>query len=185
MRLFGQTLQLYHAHGTRLLPLPIRHIQNTSSRTATSTWKGSPPSCEQKSVDPLKFVIINLCQFTAANPVEPQEVWDIIAAWVLKHTNNKTILIGDLNSAPAGEQIGHSLPLSDSLRQADPRLRDFCQDTRGDLTSSRCHSWRRGKQSASPDNAVTWNYLFSQPQVCPFEAKHKRYGNTNSMTMGS
>jgi len=34
---------------------------------------------------------------------------------------------------------------------------------------------RRGKQSASLDNAVTWNYPPSQPQVCPFVAKHKRY----------
>jgi len=25
------------------------------------------------------------------------------------------------------------------------------------------------------DNAVTWNYHLSQPQVCPFEAKHKLY----------
>jgi len=122
-----------------------------------------------------KFVIIDLYQCTAANPVEQQEVWDIIAAWVLKHPNSKIILIGDLNSAPAGERTGYSLPLSDSLRQADARLQDFCQDTGGDLTSSRCHSWRRGKQSASLDNAVTWNYPLSQPQVCPFEAKHKQY----------
>jgi len=86
-----------------------------------------------------KFVIINLYQFTAANPVEQQEVWDIIAAWVLKHPNDKIILIGYLNSAPAGERTGYSLPLVVSLRQADARLRDFCQDTGGDLTSSRCH----------------------------------------------
>ena len=109
------------------------------------------------------------------NPVEQQEVWDIIAAWVLKHPNDKIILIFDLNSAPAGERTGYSLPLSNSLRQADARLQDFCQDTGGDLTSSRHHSWRRGKQSASLDNAVTWNYPLSQPQVCPFEAKHKLY----------
>jgi len=115
-----------------------------------------------------------LYQFTAANPVEQQEVWDIIAAWVLKHPNDKIILIGYFNSAPAGERTGYSLPLSDSQRQADARLRDFCQDTGGDLASSRCHSWRRGKQSASLDNAVTWNYPLSQPQVC-LEAKHKRY----------
>jgi len=49
-----------------------------------------------------KFVIINLYQFMAANPVEQQEVWDIITAWVLKHPNDKIILIGDLNSAPSG-----------------------------------------------------------------------------------
>jgi len=44
----------------------------------------------------------------------------------------------------------------------------------GDVASSRSHSWRRGKQSASLDNAVTWSYHLFQPQVCPFEAKHKR-----------
>jgi len=54
-------------------------------------------------------------------------------------------------------------------------LLGFCQDTGGDLASSRCHPWRRGKFSASLDNAVTWNYHLSQPQVCPFEAKHKQY----------
>jgi len=45
----------------------------------------------------------------------------------------------------------------------------------GDLTSSSCDSWRRGKQSASFDNTITWNYPLSQPQVCPFEAEHERY----------
>ena len=70
-----------------------------------------------------KFVIINLYQFTAANPVEQHEVWDIIAAWVLKHPNDKIILIGDLNSAPAGERTGYSLPLGNSLRQADADCR--------------------------------------------------------------
>jgi len=96
---------------------------------------------------------------------------------VLKHPNGKIILIGDLNSAPAGERTGYSLTLSESLCQADARLLNFCQDTGGNLASSRCrgHSWRRGKQSASLDNAVTWNYHLSQSQVCPFEAKHKRY----------
>jgi len=29
MQLFGRTLKLHHAHGTRLLPLPIRCIRNT------------------------------------------------------------------------------------------------------------------------------------------------------------
>jgi len=95
--------------------------------------------------------------------------------WVSHLMIDKIILIGHLNSAPAGEQTGYSLPLSNSLRQTDARLRDFCEDTGDDLTSSRCHSWRRGKQSASLDNAVTWNYPLSQPQICPFEAKHKRY----------
>ena len=46
---------------------------------------------------------------------------------------------------------------------------------RNSVVASRRHSWRRGKQSASLDNTVTWNYPLSQPQVCPFEAKHKRY----------
>ena len=95
--------------------------------------------------------------------------------WVLQHPNDKIILISDFNSAPASERTKYSLPLSISLRQADARLRDFCKDTGGDLASLGCHSWRRGKQSASLDNAVTWNYPLSQPQVCPFEAKHKWY----------
>ena len=63
MRLFGRTLQLDHAHGIRLLPLPIRHIRNTSSRTATATGKGSPPSSgqivvfahERKSIGPIHY----------------------------------------------------------------------------------------------------------------------------------
>jgi len=83
-----------------------------------------------------KFVIINLYQFTAVNPVEQQEVWDIIVVWVLKHPTDKIILVGNFNSAPAGERTGYSLPLSDSLRQADARLRNFCQDTGGDLAYS-------------------------------------------------
>jgi len=118
-----------------------------------------------------RFVIINLYQFTAANTAEQTEVWDIIAAWVLKHPNDKIILIGDFNSVPAGERTGCSLRLC----KAEDRLQDFCQDTGGDLVSSKCHSWHRGKQSASLDNAVTWNYHLSQPQVCSFEAKHKLY----------
>jgi len=36
--------------GTRLLSLPISHIRNSSSRTATATWKGFPPSGERKIV---------------------------------------------------------------------------------------------------------------------------------------
>ena len=80
-----------------------------------------------------------------------------------------------MNSAPACEQTAYLLPLSDSLFQADARLQGFCQDTRGDLVSSKCHSWRRGKQSASLNNAVTWNYHRCQLQVCPFEVKHKLY----------
>jgi len=40
-----------------------------------------------------KFVIINLFQFTGANLVEKQEIWDIIAAWVLKYTNDQNNLI--------------------------------------------------------------------------------------------
>jgi len=182
MRLFGRTLQLHYTHSTRLLSLPISNIQSLHPGRQLRRRKGLHPlvsgrvlaiSTTTKSGG--NFAIINLYQFTAANPVEQQEVWDIIAAWVLKHPNDKIILIGDLNSAPAGERTGYSLPLSDSLRQADARLQDFCQDTGGDLTSSRRHSWRRGKQSASLDNAVTWNHPLSQPQVCPFEAKHKRY----------
>jgi len=76
-----------------------------------------------------KFVIINLYQFTAANLAKQKEVWDIIAAWVLKHPNDKISLISDFNSAPAGERTGYSLQFSDSLCQADAILRDFCQDT--------------------------------------------------------
>ena len=120
-----------------------------------------------------KFVIINLYQFTAANPAEQKEVWDIFAAWVLKHPNDQIILIGDFKSATVGERTGYSLPLSDN--KADDSLHDFCQDTGGDLVSSKCHTRRRWKQNASLDNAVTWNYHLSQSQVCPFEAKHKRY----------
>ena len=56
-----------------------------------------------------KFVIINLYQFTAANPAEQKEVWDIIAAWVQKHPNDQTILLSDYSSAPAGERTGYSL----------------------------------------------------------------------------
>ena len=64
---------------------------------------------------------------------------------------------------------------SDSLCQADARLLDFCQDTGGDLVSSRCNSWRRGQQSTSLNNTVTWNYHpFSTPGL-HFEAKHKFY----------
>jgi len=124
-----------------------------------------------------QIFIINLYQFTAANPAEQKEVCDIIAAWVLKHPDDKIILIGDFNSAPAGQRTGYSLPLSESLCQADATLLDCCQDMGGNLASSRYrrHSWRRGKQSASLDNTVTWNYHVSQPQVCRFEAKHKRY----------
>jgi len=118
-----------------------------------------------------KFVIINLYQFTAANPAEQKEVWDIFAAWVLKHPNDQIILIGDFKSATVGERTGYSLPLSDN--KADDSLHDFCQDTGGDLVSSKCHTWRRWKQNASLDNAVTWNHHLSQPQVSPFEAKHK------------
>ena len=44
---------------------------------------------------------------------------------------------------------------------------------RNSVVASRRHSWRRGKQSASLDNTVTWNYPLSQPQVCPFEAKQE------------
>ena len=122
-----------------------------------------------------KFVVINLYQFTAANPAEQKEVWDIIAVWVLKHPNDKIVLIGYFNGAPAGERTRYSLPLSGSLCKADDRLQDFCQGTGFDLVSSKCYSWRWGKQSACLDNAVTWNYRLSQPQVCPFEAKHKLY----------
>jgi len=121
----------------------------------------------------VKFVIINLYQFTAANPAEQKEVWGIFAAWVLKHPNDQIILIGDFNSVTVGERTGYSLPLCDN--KADDSLHDFCQDTGGDLVSFKCHSWHRGKQSASLDNAVTWNHHLSQPQVSPFEAKHKLY----------
>ena len=155
----GRTKELHLAHGVGLLPLSNRHIRNTSSRTATATGQGSPPNSKRKSKGPTKSggkcVIINLYQFTAAKTAEQKEVWDIIAAWVLKHPNDNIILIGDFNSAPAGERTGYLLPLSDSLRQADARLLDFYQDKGGNLVSSRCHSWHRGKQSASLDNAVT------------------------------
>jgi len=163
MRFVGRTLQLHHADGVGLLPLTIHHIRNTSSSTATLRWgKGLNPlvsgralalSTANKSGG--KFVIINLYQFMAANPAEQKEVWDSIVAWALKHPNDKIIPISDFNSAPADERTGYSLPLSDCLCQADARLLDFCQDTGGDLVSSRCHWWCRGKQSASLDNAVT------------------------------
>jgi len=74
-----------------------------------------------------EFVIYQFDQFTAANPAEQQEVWDIMTAWVLKHPNDKIILICDLKSAPAGERTGYSLPFSDSLSLADARLQDFCK----------------------------------------------------------
>jgi len=165
-----------HYNFTTLTALDSYHFPSATSETLhAGLVSGRALALSTTTKSGGKFVIINLYQFMAANPVEQQEVWDIIAAWVLKHTNDKIILIGHLNSAPAGEQTGYSLPLSNSLRQTDARLRDFCEDTGDDLTSSRCHSWRRGKQSASLDNAVTWNYPLSQPQICPFEAKHKRY----------
>jgi len=32
-----------------------------------------------------RFVIINLYQFTAFNPAEQAEVWEILKQWILKH----------------------------------------------------------------------------------------------------
>jgi len=173
-----------HYNFTTLTALESYHLSSATSETLHPgqqlRWgEGFHPivsgralalSTKIKSGHGGKFVITNVYRFTAANPAEEKEVWDIIAAWVLKHSNDKLILIGDFDSAPARGRTGYSIPLSDSLRQADARLWDFCQDTGGDLGSSRCHSWRRGKQSSSLDNAITWNYPLSQPQVCPFDS---------------
>ena len=65
-QLFGRTLQLHHGHGTRLLPLPIRHIRNTSSRTTTrvSTQWGA----EERWPYPLRLrVVANLSYISLTN----------------------------------------------------------------------------------------------------------------------
>jgi len=69
-----------------------------------------------------KFTIINLYQFTAANPTARGEVWDIITKWILRHTKDKIILIGDLNSAPENGRSGYSLPLNVDIKKADRGL---------------------------------------------------------------
>jgi len=122
-----------------------------------------------------KFTIINLYQFTAAKPAAREEVWDIIAKWIRRHSKDKVILIGDLNSAPVHGRQGYSLPLSGDIRKADEGLLDFCQGTTSTLVSVRDHSWKRGKQSAALDNAVTWNYHLAGAQVCHVVARHKQY----------
>jgi len=123
-----------------------------------------------------RFVIIHLYQFTAAHLAERDEVWDIIKAWILKHLNDRIILIGDFNCAPAGGRTGYSLP-PDNILKADDSLHDFCQGTGGALVSSKYHSWSRGNHRATLDNAITWNYHLSNPKVCSFASRHQSYDN--------
>jgi len=135
--------------------------------------------CEQRFWQNLtrsKHVIINLYQFTAANPSEQDEVCDIIKAWILKHSNNKTILIGHFKYAPAGGRSGYFLPLSDTIRKADDSLLDFCQGNGGALVSSRHHAWSRRKQHVA-HNAITSNNHLSFPKVCAFVLRHKNYNH--------
>jgi len=97
-----------HYNFTTLTALDSYHFPSATSETLhlgrqLRRGKGLHPTVSARALalstttkNGGKFVIINLHQFTAANPAEQKGVWDIIAAWVLKHPNDEIILIGDL-----------------------------------------------------------------------------------------
>jgi len=158
-------LDSYHFPSTSSLALHLgRHVRSGAGFHPIIGSRSLALSTTTKSGG--KFVIVNLYQFTAANPAKRDEVLDIIKAWILKYPDDRIIIIGDFNCAPAGGRTGYSLQLNDNVRKADDFLHDFCQGTGGALASSRHHSWSQGKQSTALDNAITWNYHLSHPKVC-------------------
>jgi len=176
-----------HYNYTTLTALDSYHFPSASSPTlhpgkqlrkgagCHSVINGRTLALETSTKSGGKFVIINLYQFTAADPTGQAEVWETLQRWILKHPEMQIILIGDLNCAPEGGRYGYSLPLSDSLRRADTGLATFCDEAGGTLVPATHHTWIRGAQRAALDNAITWNYHLSHPQVSSLKARHKEY----------
>ena len=134
---FPKVTQLRCHHSRQMDPDTRREIDGRLSITQAQTPTG------------ITFQIINIYQFTAANPAGQTEMWTTTENWVNKQKDNRIIMQGDLNCAHSGCRWECAQPLNKDIGTADNKLEHFLKNTSGCSHAQQEHTCTGGVPSGT------------------------------------
>jgi hypothetical protein len=128
------------------------------------------------------FQVINVYQFTAANPEGQSAMWTTTENWVNKQKGNRIIMLGDLNCAHQGCRWEYAQPLNKDIGTADNKLENFLQNTNGCFHTQQEPTWQGKECRAALDHVITWNYHLPPQTARPIPKSHKKFDHCQVWT---
>jgi len=128
------------------------------------------------------FQVINIYQFTAANPAGQTDMWATTENWINKQKDNRIIVQGDLNCAHPGCRWEYAQPLNRDIGTADNKLEHFLENTNGCFHTQQEHTWKGKECRAALDHAITWNYHLPPSVAKPIPKSHKKFDHCQVWT---
>ena len=167
---FPKVTQLRCRHSRQMDPNIRREIDGRLSITQAQTPTGTT------------FQIINIYQFTAANPEGQSAMWTTTENWVNKQKGNRIIMQGDLNCAHQGCRWEYAQPLNKDIGTADNKLEHFLQNTSGCFHTQQEPTWKGKECRAALDHVITWNYHLPPQAARPIPKSHKKFDHCQVWT---
>jgi len=167
---FPKVTQMRCHYSRQMDPDTRREIDGRLSNTQAQTPTGTT------------FQVINIYQFTAANPTGQTDMWTTTENWINKQKNNRIIMQGDLNCAHAGCRWDYAQPLNKDIGTADNKLEHFLKNTSGCFHAQQEHTWKGKECRAALDHVLTWNFPLPPQTARPIPKSHKKFDHYQMWT---
>jgi len=128
------------------------------------------------------FQVINIYQFTAANPAGQTDMWATTENWINKQKDNRIIMQGGLNCAHPGCRWEYAQPLNKDIGTADNKLEHFLKNTSGCFHAQQEHTWKGKECRAALDHVITWNYHLPPQAARPIPKSHRKFDHCQVWT---